>query len=186
MEFHCARGKLLWVGGERGDFGKAARELSDAECAMVVGIIRGPHAFSPMRNPEAALEQRHQTLLRMETMGFVSAQRREALEKQPLKLAENHADPSQASYALQAVRAELDRVLNDEQLRAGGAVVKTTLDAAWQERLETELNTAVRSLDRARIAACKQAAHAAATILHDGEARHAIRRVVAEAVQGAG
>ena len=52
-------------------FGKATRDLTDGECALIVGIIRGPHCFSPFRNLDAALEQRDQTLTRMVAMGFI-------------------------------------------------------------------------------------------------------------------
>ena len=41
-------------------FGKPVRDLSDGECAMVVGIIRGPHISSPLRNFDAAIDQRNQ------------------------------------------------------------------------------------------------------------------------------
>ena len=46
-------------------FGKSTRDLSEGECAMIVGIIRGPHIFSPFRDLPAAIEQRDQTLKRL-------------------------------------------------------------------------------------------------------------------------
>ena len=46
-------------------FGKQTSQLNEAESAMLVGIIRGPHIFSPFRNLDAAREQQAQTLARM-------------------------------------------------------------------------------------------------------------------------
>jgi penicillin-binding protein 1A len=129
-------------------FGKTTRDLTDGECAIIVGIIRGPHAFSPLRNPEKALQQRGQTLNRMVTMGFIDKPRRETIAAEPLKLADDGQRENQTSYALQAIRRELDNILDDTELQSSGLKIHTTLDAAWQARLETELNHAVEDLEK--------------------------------------
>ena len=129
-------------------FGKTTRDLSDGECALIVGIIRGPHIFSPFRNLDAAIEQRNQTLNRLIAMGLIDATRRDAIIAEPIKLVSDEQRESQTSYALQAVRRELDRILEDDDIQLGGLRVRTTLDAAWQNRLETELTRAVEDLER--------------------------------------
>ncbi len=129
-------------------FGKTTRDLTDGECAIIVGIIRGPHAFSPLRDPEKALQQRGQTLNRMVTMGFIDQTRRETIAAEPLNLAEDDQRETQTSYALQAIRRELDNILDDTDLQTSGLKIYTTLDAAWQARLETELNHAVEDLEK--------------------------------------
>ena len=128
-------------------FGKSTRELSDGECALIVGIIRGPHVFSPLRRPQAALEQRRQTLQRMLAMGFITPQQYEAITAEPLRLAADVPTGNQTSYALKAVERELDLILENRELPPGGLHVHTTLDIAWQQRLETELNHAVEALE---------------------------------------
>lgn len=128
-------------------FDKPTRDLSDGECSLVVGIIRGPHIFSPFRDLEKALEQRGQTLNRMVAMGFIDQARRETIAAEPVKLVSEEQRETQTSYALQAVRRELDRLLDDGTLPPGGLHVYTTLDAGWQLRLETELNHAVEDLE---------------------------------------
>lgn len=128
-------------------FGKTTRDLTDGECAIIVGIIRGPHAFSPIRDPEKALNQRGQTLNRMVSMGFIDKARREAIAAEPLKLIDEDQRETQTSYALQAIRSELDNLLDDSDLQTSGLKIFTTLDSAWQARLETELNHAVEALE---------------------------------------
>lgn len=128
-------------------FGKPAREMSLGECALIAGIIRGPHVFSPSRRPEAALEQRRQTLHRMAAMGFITAGQCDAMSDEPLKLAGEDSFSNQTSYVLKAVERELDLILEDRDINLGGIQVHTTLDAAWQQRLENELNHAVRALE---------------------------------------
>ena len=129
-------------------FGKSTRNLSNGECALIVGIIRGPHIFSPVRRPDAALAQRRQTLQRMTVMGFITDEERIAIADEPLKLADEESVGNQTSYALEAIDNELDRILDDDRIPPGSLHVHTTLDAAWQQRLETELNHAVEALER--------------------------------------
>jgi len=129
-------------------FGKATRDLSDGECALIVGIIRGPHIFSPFRNLDAALEQRNQTLNRLIAMGLIDKARRDSIIAQPIKLVSEEQRETQTSYALQAVRRELDSILEADDIKSGGLSVYTTLDAGWQNRLEIELTRAVEDLER--------------------------------------
>lgn len=128
-------------------FGKSTKDLTDAECSLVAGIIRGPHIFSPLRRPAAALEQRRQTLARMVAMGFITPHQRDAIAAEPLRLADDEPSLNQTSYALKAVERELDLLLEGRELPPGGLHVHTTLDSAWQQRLENELNHAVGALE---------------------------------------
>lgn len=129
-------------------FGKSTPALSEGECALLVGIIRGPHAFSPLRNLPAALEQREQTLDRLVTMGLIDQARRDRLAVEPVNLVSARDTESQTSYALQAAARELDGLLDEMRVDSGGLRVTTTLDAGWQNRLELELTRAVEDLER--------------------------------------
>ena len=129
-------------------FGKSTRDLNEGECAMIVGIIRGPHIFSPFRNLKAAIEQRDQTLNRLIAMGIIDEAHRDAIMAQPVKLVSEEQRETQASYALQAVRRELEGILEEEDVQLGGLKVYTTLNAAWQNRLEVELTHAVEDLEK--------------------------------------
>ena len=129
-------------------FGKSTPELSESECALLVGIIRGPHLYSPLRNLEGALEQRSQTLQRMQEMGFIDDQKRQQLDAEPVKLADQDQLNSQTSYLVMAVKRELEQVVDEETLGSGGLKVITTIDSAWQGRLERELQHAVEALEK--------------------------------------
>jgi membrane peptidoglycan carboxypeptidase len=128
-------------------FGKTTRNLNEGECAMIVGIIRGPHIFSPFRNLDAAIEQRNQTLNRLIAMGVIDEAHRDRIIAVPVKLVKDEQRETQTSYALQAVRRELDRILDDNEIPPGGIKVRTTLDSGWQNRLEVELTHAVEDLE---------------------------------------
>lgn len=128
-------------------FGKTTSQLDPGECAMIVGIIRGPYIFSPFRNLEAAIAQRNQTLNRMVDMRLITLARRDEIIAQPVRLADEDRQETQTSYALQAVRRELERVMASYNIEQGGLHVFTTIDAAWQNRLEVELTRAVERLE---------------------------------------
>lgn len=129
-------------------FGKSASQLHPGECAMIVGIIRGPHIFSPLRNFEAALEQRDQTLARMVNEGFITSERAEVVKALEIHLVKNSPSGRRPSYALRQVRWELEKVMEKENITLSGLKVHTTLDLGWQTRLESELARALANLER--------------------------------------
>lgn len=128
-------------------FGKSTSQLHPGECAMIVGIIRGPHIFSPLRNLEAALEQRDQTLARMVDAGLLTKERAEAIKGLEIRLAKEERSGRRPSYALRQVKWELERVMEREDITLSGIKVFTTLDLGWQARLESELSRAVENLE---------------------------------------
>ncbi len=128
-------------------FAKTTAQLNEAECALLAGIIRGPHIYSPLRNPKAALEQRHQTLRRMVAMEMISQERCEQIKAQPLKLAPDSHRESKGSYLLQALRRELSQCLDEQLTLDTNLKVITTIDLPWQRRLEREIEQALVELE---------------------------------------
>jgi penicillin-binding protein 1A len=128
-------------------FGKTTAQLHPGECAMIVGIIRGPHLFSPRRNFDGAMEQRDQTLARMVAAGFITKDRADDVKAMEISLAKESQTGRRPSYALRQVRRELEQIMERESLTLGGIHVHTTLDIGWQTRLESELARAVANLE---------------------------------------
>jgi membrane peptidoglycan carboxypeptidase len=128
-------------------FGHSVRDLNRSECAMLIGIIRGPHIYSPFRNPDLAAVQRDQVLDRMIAMGFITTDDKETIRALPIRLTPDEQRRPERSAALSCIRRELESIFDDEDIRLGGLQVSTTLDSAWQMRLETELERAVSSLE---------------------------------------
>ncbi len=128
-------------------FGKTTSQLHPGECAMIVGIIRGPHLFSPLRNFDGAMEQRDQTLARMVAAGFITKERADDVKSLEIRLVKESQTGRRPSYALRQVRWELEKIMERENLTLGGIHVHTTLDIGWQTRLESELARAVANLE---------------------------------------
>ena len=129
-------------------FGKTTSQLHPGECAMIAGIIRGPHIFSPLRKFDAAIEQRNQTIDRMVDAGFITTERAEAVKDLEIRLNNDGQSGSQQSYALQAVKRELESVMEKEDIRLNGLKIYTTLDPSWQGRLESELSSGVFDIEQ--------------------------------------
>jgi membrane peptidoglycan carboxypeptidase len=128
-------------------FGKTTADLAPGECAMLVGIIRGPHIFSPFRNLDAAVEQRNQVLARMIEMRFISVDEATAIRAEPIHLVPLELRQAERSYALQAIHAERDLILDRQDIQNGGLRISTTLDRGWQQRLEKELAQTALTLE---------------------------------------
>jgi 1A family penicillin-binding protein len=60
-------------------FGRPAKQLNLAECALIAGLARAPSALSPWSNLEGAIARSHVVLARMREEGFITkSQEREA------------------------------------------------------------------------------------------------------------
>jgi penicillin-binding protein 1A len=63
---------------------KPAGELSLAEAALLVGIIRGPNVFSPVTHPNGALARRNEVIQTMLERGSINSQQAEEAKGAPL------------------------------------------------------------------------------------------------------
>ncbi len=134
----------------RNYFGKPVKDLHEGECAMLIGIIRGPHIFSPWRDREAAEQQRNQVLQRMKFYQFIDEAELQRITKIPIKVTPKNEASSEQSYAVQAVVKEANKILSDADIQRGGLKIYTTLDMPWQKRLENEIQSSLELLEAER------------------------------------
>jgi penicillin-binding protein 1A len=124
-------------------FSKTPEQLSLAEAALIAGLPPAPSVYSPLVNPDLALQRRSIVLQRMLEAGFIDAGQRAEAEATPLAL--KPAEPkfwiSQAPWFSSWVQQELPKVLSKEQLEVGGLTVRSTLNLAWQRQAQSTINT---------------------------------------------
>ena len=65
-------------------FGKAARDLTPAQAAYLVGLPRAPSRYNPFRHPERAKERQRYVLRAMQDAGFLTPSERDRLAAVPL------------------------------------------------------------------------------------------------------
>ena len=123
-------------------FSKTPEQLTLPEAALIAGLPPAPSVYSPLVNPELALQRRSIVLRRMEEAGFISAGERAEAEATALAL--KPAEPkywvSRAPHFTSWVQQELPQVLTPEQLEVGGLTVRSSLNLQWQEQAQKTID----------------------------------------------
>lgn len=127
-------------------FGIPAVELSRTQCALLAGIIRAPHACSPLRNLKGALTQRNEVLDRMVSEETLTAEEAEKIRSAPVGLLK-HPTQHSRSRVVPLVRRHFEELLEGTDRQDGGLVVRTTINAGYQNILEEELARFTRNLN---------------------------------------
>ena len=124
-------------------FSKTPDQLNLPEAALIAGLPPAPSVYSPLVNPDLALERRAVVLRRMQEAGFISSSEQQQAEASPLELkpAEPKYWDSQAPYFSSWVQQELPQVLTPEQLEVGGLTVRSSVNLAWQKEAQKAINT---------------------------------------------
>ncbi len=129
-------------------FEKPASDLTLGDSAMLAGIIRAPNTFSPFRSLEKAKRERDVTLGRMVHYGFITQAEKDVAANEIPHIRPKQRRNSNKSYAMDAVRRELDRILEDHNIQYGGLQIFTTIDSNLQAKAEESLDRHLRSIER--------------------------------------
>lgn len=129
-------------------FEKHAKELTLSESALLAGIVRGPNAFSPFNDIEKAVRERNGTLDRMVIAGSIKPEEAEAAKKDPITVRPEWRRIFHDSYAMDAIRRELERILEEENIELGGLEITTTIDHRIQKKAEEALDAKLRQIER--------------------------------------
>ena len=119
-------------------FSKTPDQLNLQEAALIAGLPPAPSVYSPLVNPELALERRGIVLDRMQQAGFITKDETEKADNSPLVLKPaipkyfNSAAPFFTSWVAQ----QLPQLLTPEQLEVGGLKIRTSLNLDWQKKAQ--------------------------------------------------
>lgn len=129
-------------------FGKSVSRLSLAEAALLAGLPRAPSIYDPRRHPDHARERRDLVLDRMAREGFITpAEAREA-KAQRIRVARSGWDPpAGATAAIEAVRPEVERILDGRWI-LGEVTVQTTFDRTAQLAAERAVRDRAAAIGR--------------------------------------
>ncbi|MEO5616939.1 MAG: transglycosylase domain-containing protein, partial [Candidatus Eisenbacteria bacterium] len=140
-----------------GGIAEAARWYFDApieslgvlEGATLAAMIPAPNLFNPFKDPDRVRERRNSVLEALEQTKKLKAGEAVRLAAAPLALRRGKAPierfPSYSSYVNEA----LDGVLRHHATTHFGLSIYTTMDLAWQEAAEYEIDAGLAQLDRA-------------------------------------
>lgn len=67
-------------------FAKSPGELNVQESALLVGLVNGPTWYSPVRNPERALERRNRVISQMHKYGCITQEAKDSISAIPIDM----------------------------------------------------------------------------------------------------
>jgi penicillin-binding protein 1B len=132
-------------------FGKQVEQLTHADAALLVGMVKGPAFYDPHRHPQRALERRNLVLRETREQGFISMEQYAAARISGLAVNRKPAmGTSPYPSFLQLVHRQLRRDYDEADLRSEGLRVFTTLDPRVQGAAETALTKRLAQYDKER------------------------------------
>ena len=129
-------------------FNTTPDKLTPEQAALLIGMVKGPGAYSPIRHPERALKRRNLILGLMAKQNFLSGGQLEELQRKPLGLDFNpmNHNAGPAPYFRAVLKQEVQKIFKDQNivksdgtpydLDRDGIKIYTTIDATMQQYAE--------------------------------------------------
>lgn len=115
--------------------------------ALLIGMIKGPSLYNPLRNPQRARERRDLVLDVMAAEGVISAAVAERGKAQPLGVSTRGSIRDTFPAYLDLVRRQLRLEYREEDLATLGLSIFTSFDPLLQRQLEASSEAVLDQLD---------------------------------------
>jgi penicillin-binding protein 1B len=126
-------------------FGKPIEELEPSEMALLVGIVKGPSYYDPLKHPDRARARRNLVLKELAENQVIDSGTAERAQALPLGL--RSAGAGYVPAFLDLVRRHLKRDYAEADLSAAGLSIYTTLDPHAQAATERAVTAQLKRLD---------------------------------------
>jgi penicillin-binding protein 1A len=129
-------------------FGKAVKDLTVEEAALLAALPKAPNNYSPIKNPDRAFRRRNLVIDSMVAAGKISINEAAVAKNTPIRL-RIHDDPnSLAPYFVEEIRQYLEKKYGTEQVHEAGLRVYTTLDMDLQKAANTAVLDGLANYER--------------------------------------
>ena len=129
-------------------FGKRSKEMTADECALLVGLLKGPYYYSPVNHPRRAKERRDLVLRQMLRTGRLTQSDFRSARLRPILLKPLEEETGAAPYFTEYVRQYIEKTYGVAQLYQDGVSVYTTLDSRVQRIAEQVLDRRLAEVQR--------------------------------------
>lgn len=133
-------------------FGKPPGQVTENEAAMLVGMLKAPTKYSPVKNPENALVRRNTVLGQMRKYEYISEAAYDTLRTQPIVLKYKEEDHNEglAPYFREHMRQELLVWCeeNGYNLYKDGLRIYTTINSKLQKLAEESVHAHVKDMQK--------------------------------------
>ena len=129
-------------------YGKALKDITPAEAAMLAGLPKAPSAFNPVVNPKRARLRQQYVLRRMRELGFIDNKQHEEAVKQALIIKRDTNEFAvHAEYVAEMAR-QMAAERFPEEVYSRGLKVYTTITRNDQEAAYASMRRGVLDYDR--------------------------------------
>ncbi|MDD3292652.1 MAG: PBP1A family penicillin-binding protein [Candidatus Pacebacteria bacterium] len=123
-------------------FQKPAKDLTLAEAALLTAIVQAPSYYSPYgKHLDGLLSEKDLVLERMEIVGYISKEEKEAAQKEELTF--NKLPKTKAIHFTEYVTQQLEKAYGSDFLEIKGLKIYTTLDWELQQFAENAVKEKV-------------------------------------------
>lgn len=129
-------------------FGVPTSQLTLGQSALLVGIIRGPHIFSPFNDLEQATEQRDQVLDRMLDIKQITLQQRDEAKNAPLNLVKRTSRKSTTSYAIRSIRRHQQQIIDTSKINEGGLRTISTINKKLNRTITDDIKKLTSTINK--------------------------------------
>lgn len=150
-------------------FGQPVQELRIDQLALLVGMVKGPSYYNPIRYPERAKQRRDLVLRLMMQQGILNSTQFEMAAERPLDIQDNPRIASRQPAYFQQLEIELKEKVGEAFQSDAGLRVFTSLDPVSQLELETAIAKKIPQLTK--VAGKDLEGAAIAVDRHTGEIR---------------
>lgn len=150
-------------------FGQPIQELRIDQLALLVGMVKGPSYYNPVRYPERAKTRRDLVLRLLMQQDILTPRQYEEAASRDLDIQDNPRIASRQPAYFQQVNIELKKYVGDRFQAKKGIRVFTSLDPVSQAKLEKSIARKVPELSKT--AGAKLEAAAIAVDRNTGEIR---------------
>ncbi|CAH0538713.1 penicillin-binding protein 1B [Vibrio marisflavi] len=127
-------------------FGQPIQELRIDQLALLVGMVKGPSYYNPIRFPERARTRRDLVLRLMMEQNILSVRQYESAVNRPLDIQKNPRIASRQPAYFQQLKLELREKVGNRFKAESGVRVFTSLDPVSQHDLEKAVGKVVPRL----------------------------------------
>ena len=146
-QVYLAHGNYGFAAATQFYFGKPVTDLKLQEAALLAGMVNGPK-FSPLTNPELALNRRNLVIHRMEEEGKITPTEEATARKSPLGLHVQYPRNDLAPYFFEEIRKYLESTYGTEAVHERGLRVYTTLNINLQRIANQSLRDGLHNYER--------------------------------------
>ena len=141
-------------------FNTTPAKLTAPQAALLIGMLKGPSLYSPIRNRDRALFRRNTVLANMAKAGYLSESEKEEFQKQDLNLDFNPVNYGEgsAAYFRAVLKKDIQKIFEEKSIVKGdgtrydldrdGLKIYTTINSQMQEYAEEAQREYLKSLQR--------------------------------------